>query len=107
VGAGNVPVIIDETADLDAAAERILHKILRQTDRGEFSAHQVDDAGRGAVAERGRSDDDGIAPLDRHHRLVDPLMKACDLVVVTGSQDNVRRAYSSGTPAIGVGAGKR
>lgn len=33
------------------------------------------------------------------------LMKACDLVVVTGSQDNVRRAYSSGTPAIGVGMG--
>jgi sulfoacetaldehyde dehydrogenase len=34
-----------------------------------------------------------------------PVMKAADLVVVTGSQDNVRRAYSSGTPAIGVGAG--
>lgn len=33
------------------------------------------------------------------------MMKAVDLVVVTGSQDNVRRAYSSGTPAIGVGAG--
>ena len=33
------------------------------------------------------------------------MMKACDLVVVTGSQDNVKRAYSSGTPAIGVGAG--
>ncbi len=33
------------------------------------------------------------------------MMRACDLVVVTGSQDNVRRAYSSGTPAIGVGAG--
>lgn len=33
------------------------------------------------------------------------LMRACDLAVVTGSQDNVRRAYSSGTPAIGVGAG--
>lgn len=33
------------------------------------------------------------------------LMEAVDLVVVTGSQDNVRRAYSSGTPAIGVGAG--
>jgi sulfoacetaldehyde dehydrogenase len=26
-------------------------------------------------------------------------------VVATGSQDNVRRAYSSGTPAIGVGTG--
>ena len=33
------------------------------------------------------------------------LMHAADLVVVTGSQDNVRRAYSSGTPAIGVGVG--
>jgi sulfoacetaldehyde dehydrogenase len=33
------------------------------------------------------------------------LMEAVDLVVVTGSQDNVRRAYSSGTPAIGVGTG--
>jgi sulfoacetaldehyde dehydrogenase len=33
------------------------------------------------------------------------LMRAADLVVVTGSQDNVRRAYSSGTPAIGVGVG--
>ncbi len=33
------------------------------------------------------------------------LMEAVDLIIVTGSQDNVRRAYESGTPAIGVGAG--
>lgn len=33
------------------------------------------------------------------------LMHQADLVVVTGSQRNVRQAYSSGTPAIGVGAG--
>ncbi len=33
------------------------------------------------------------------------LMEMADLLVVTGSQDNVRRAYSSGTPAVGVGAG--
>jgi sulfoacetaldehyde dehydrogenase len=33
------------------------------------------------------------------------LMRACDLVVATGSQSNVRAAYSSGTPAIGVGSG--
>lgn len=33
------------------------------------------------------------------------IMAAADLVVVTGSQNNVQRAYSSGTPAIGVGAG--
>ncbi len=33
------------------------------------------------------------------------LMELADRLIVTGSQDNVRRAYSSGTPAIGVGAG--
>ncbi|NND92481.1 MAG: aldehyde dehydrogenase family protein [Granulosicoccus sp.] len=33
------------------------------------------------------------------------LMESVDLIIVTGSQDNVRRAYESGTPAIGVGAG--
>lgn len=33
------------------------------------------------------------------------LMEACDLSVVTGSQNNVRAGYRSGKPAIGVGAG--
>jgi sulfoacetaldehyde dehydrogenase len=33
------------------------------------------------------------------------MLEITDLVVVTGSQNNVRRAYTSGTPAIGVGAG--
>jgi len=33
------------------------------------------------------------------------LMQAVDLVVVTGSQVNVRQAYKSGKPALGVGLG--
>ena len=33
------------------------------------------------------------------------MLETTDLVVVTGSQNNVRRAYTCGTPAIGVGAG--
>jgi sulfoacetaldehyde dehydrogenase len=33
------------------------------------------------------------------------LLEICDLIVVTGSQNNVRRAYTSGTPALAVGAG--
>ncbi|NYZ13254.1 aldehyde dehydrogenase family protein [Azospirillum sp. RWY-5-1] len=37
--------------------------------------------------------------------MTDALMKSVDLIVATGSQANVRAAYSSGTPAIGVGAG--
>ena len=43
------------------------------------------------------------APVDK--ALTHALMHVADLVVVTGSQNNVRAAYSSGTPAIGVGAG--
>ena len=42
-------------------------------------------------------------PVDK--TITHTLMEACDLVVVTGSQSNVRAAYRSGTPAIGVGAG--
>ena len=42
-------------------------------------------------------------PVDK--AITQALMAACDLVVVTGSQSNVRAAYRSGTPAIGVGAG--
>jgi sulfoacetaldehyde dehydrogenase len=33
------------------------------------------------------------------------LMRLADLVVATGSRANVRAAYASGTPALGVGAG--
>ena len=43
------------------------------------------------------------APIDK--QLTGELMRQCDLVVATGSQNNVRAAYSSGTPAIGVGGG--
>jgi sulfoacetaldehyde dehydrogenase len=44
-----------------------------------------------------------VLPVDK--AATQSLMEIADLVVVTGSQNNVRRAYSSGTPAIGVGAG--
>ena len=37
--------------------------------------------------------------------LTNELMKHVDLVVVTGSQNNVREAAKSGTPALGVGQG--
>jgi sulfoacetaldehyde dehydrogenase len=46
-----------------------------------------------------------VLPQPVNKALTQSLMEAADLVVVTGSQNNVRRAYSSGTPAIGVGAG--
>jgi sulfoacetaldehyde dehydrogenase len=46
-----------------------------------------------------------ILPPPASKDMTQTLMQAADLVVATGSQDNVRRAYSSGTPAIGVGTG--
>ena len=46
-----------------------------------------------------------VLPRPVTKALTQALMEQADLVVVTGSQDNVRRAYSSGTPAIGVGVG--
>ncbi|HEX4885835.1 MAG TPA: aldehyde dehydrogenase family protein [Casimicrobiaceae bacterium] len=42
-------------------------------------------------------------PVTREH--THALMRQCDLVVATGSRNNVRAAYASGTPALGVGAG--
>jgi sulfoacetaldehyde dehydrogenase len=43
------------------------------------------------------------APTTREQTFA--LMRQADLVVATGSQSNVRAAYESGTPALGVGAG--
>ncbi|MCC6196226.1 MAG: aldehyde dehydrogenase family protein [Burkholderiales bacterium] len=43
------------------------------------------------------------APVSK--AMSEELMRQVDLVVVTGSQSNVRAGYSSGTPALGVGAG--
>jgi sulfoacetaldehyde dehydrogenase len=46
-----------------------------------------------------------MLPTPITKELTNELMAQADLVVVTGSQSNVRNAYMSGTPAIGVGAG--
>jgi len=46
-----------------------------------------------------------ILPAPVTRSMTTLLMQQADLIVATGSQNNVRNAYSSGTPAIGVGAG--
>ena len=46
-----------------------------------------------------------ILPHPVSRNMTKLLMEKSDLIVATGSQNNVRSAYSSGTPAIGVGAG--
>lgn len=46
-----------------------------------------------------------VLPQPVSRDLTGALMQAADLVIATGAQENVRAAYRSGTPAIGVGAG--
>lgn len=46
-----------------------------------------------------------MLPPPASKALTAELMRQADLVVATGSRDNVRAAYASGTPALGVGAG--
>ena len=46
-----------------------------------------------------------VLPSPVNKTLTHELLRQVDLVVATGSQANIRAAYSSGTPAFGVGAG--
>ena len=46
-----------------------------------------------------------MVPVPPSKPKTERLMQMADIVLVTGSQANVRAGYSSGTPAIGVGAG--
>jgi len=80
--------------------------ILAPSPKGQAVAEEVVNLMRGALRQVG-------APEDLVQKLPTPvskvftheLMRQVDLVVVTGSQNNVRAAATSGTPAIGVGAG--
>jgi sulfoacetaldehyde dehydrogenase len=61
---------------------------------------------RGALQKVGAPQDlVQILPQPVSRNMTRLLMEQADLIVATGSQNNVRAAYSSGTPAIGVGAG--
>ncbi len=46
-----------------------------------------------------------MLPIPANKRQTAELMQLADLVVATGSRANVKAAYSSGTPSLGVGAG--
>ncbi len=46
-----------------------------------------------------------VLPAPVNKAATNALVRSCDLSVVTGSQNNVKSAYSSGKPAIGVGVG--
>ena len=80
--------------------------IVAPSPAGLTTTTQTVDYMRAALAAIGLPEDlVQVLPPPVNKALTNALMQACDLVIVTGSQNNVRRAYSSGKPAIGVGAG--
>ncbi|MGB1860767.1 MAG: acylating sulfoacetaldehyde dehydrogenase [Arenicellales bacterium] len=80
--------------------------ILAPSPRGEAVCGELVDLFQQALKKVG-APEDLVQKLPRPINKADTetLMKTVDLVVATGSQNNIRSAYSSGTPAVGVGAG--
>lgn len=80
--------------------------ILAPSPAGWLTTAKAAEYARAALARIGAPEDlVQVLPSPVTRELTTTLMEAADLVVATGSQRNVRGAYRSGTPALGVGAG--
>ncbi|MED5241924.1 MAG: aldehyde dehydrogenase family protein [SAR324 cluster bacterium] len=80
--------------------------ILAPSPKGEAVCHRVVDLLQNVLRRSGLPENlIQKLPTPVSKEATHELMQLVDLIVVTGSQNNVRASYSSGTPAIGVGAG--
>ncbi len=80
--------------------------VIAPSPAGWSSTSATVDLMRAALAKIGAPQDlVQVLPQPVSRNMTRLLMEQADLIVATGSQNNVRAAYSSGTPAIGVGAG--
>lgn len=73
--------------------------------RGKRTTKKTTDLLRAVMKKYDAPEDLFIAIEDPSIPRTNELMKQCDLVMATGGQGMVKAAYSSGTPAYGVGAG--
>lgn len=73
--------------------------------RGKRTTKKTVDLIRGVMKKYGAPEDLFIPIEEPTIPTTNELMKQCDLVMATGGQGMVKAAYSSGTPAYGVGAG--
>ena len=67
--------------------------------------YEVCEVMRGALRKHGAPEDLILTITDVSMEASQALMEQCDLVIATGGSGLVKSAYSSGTPAYGVGAG--
>ena len=79
--------------------------ILSPHPRSKLTNKKICDLLRGALKALDAPEDLVISIDVPSIELTDELMKQCDRVLATGGAPMVRAAYSSGTPALGVGAG--
>ena len=80
--------------------------ILAPSPKGQAVCDEVVKLMRSALRQVGAHEDlVQKLPSPVNKAVTQELMQQADLVVVTGSQNNVRAAMTSGTPSIGVGAG--
>ena len=73
--------------------------------RSKLTNKMICDLMREALRKLGAPEDLIIAIETPSLETTDELMKQCDRVLATGGSPMVKAAYSSGTPALGVGAG--
>ncbi|ARN75603.1 aldehyde dehydrogenase family protein [Oceanicoccus sagamiensis] len=73
--------------------------------RSKLTNKMICDLMREALKKMGAPEDLVIAIETPSLETTDELMKQCDRVLATGGAPMVKAAYSSGTPALGVGAG--
>ena len=73
--------------------------------RAKMTNRFIVDVMRRALRGHGACEDMLIEIEEPSHGMTDELMRQCDLVVATGAGSLVKAAYSSGTPAFGVGQG--
>ena len=73
--------------------------------RGKKTTEYTIDLVRSVMKKYGAPEDLFIAIPEPSISKTNELMKQCDLVIATGGSPMVKAAYSSGTPAYGVGAG--
>jgi sulfoacetaldehyde dehydrogenase len=80
--------------------------VIAPSPAGYHTTAKTVDLMRAELAKAGHPEDlVQILPSPVNKAMTQALMDQCDLAVVTGSQNNVKRAMQSGTVAIGVGAG--
>ncbi|MBD2859824.1 aldehyde dehydrogenase family protein [Spongiibacter sp. KMU-158] len=73
--------------------------------RSKLTNKKICDLMRGALKTMGAPEDLVISIDTPSLELTGELMKQCDRILATGGAAMVKSAYSSGTPALGVGAG--